>query len=65
MKTWNVMNVIGDDETLEKHLNMLEKDGYKVKQVLLVNTYEYKIIYTSEDIFFTNNYGQGIKEVLD
>lgn len=65
MKTWNVMNVIGDDETLEKHLNMLEKDGYKVKQVLLVNTYEYKIIYTSEDVFFTSNYRQGIKEVLD
>ena len=58
MKVWKVQETtVNSDEALELELNRLERCGAKVKEVILVRTYNmfagtgyiYKIIYTVED----------------
>ena len=58
MRVWKVQEIIvNDDEALESALNRLEHTGAKIKEVMLMHTYNmpsvvhvYKIIYTLEDV---------------
>ena len=58
MRVWKVQETtVNSDEALELELNRLERCGAKVKEVMLVRTYNrdfgtmyiYKIIYTTEE----------------
>ena len=50
MKVWKVVNLSGVDEELEEQLNQLEAEGKHVKEIISVGKFDYKIIYTVEDI---------------
>ena len=58
MKVWKVQEtIVNSDEALESELNRLEHIGAKIKEVMLMHTYNmpgvmyvYKIIYTVEDV---------------
>ena len=52
MKVWKVISIKGNEVDLENKLNSLEEEGVKIKEVLYIDKFEYnyKIIYTVEDI---------------
>lgn len=50
MKVWKVFNFAGSDDALERQLCNLEAAGATIKEVIYVTRWEYKIIYTVEDL---------------
>lgn len=52
MKVWKVINIHceREDEELEEWLNKLEAEDKKIKKILRIGKFDYKIIYTEEDI---------------
>ena len=50
MKVWKVFNFAGLDWDLEKQLCELEASGAIIKEVIYIAGWEYKIIYTIEDV---------------
>lgn len=49
MKVWKVINLYCGDEELEYWLNIYEAEGKKIKEIMYIGKFEYKIIYTEED----------------
>lgn len=56
MKVWKVCSVEGDD-ALERQLGNLEATGATIKEVIYVTRWEYKIIYTVEDLIEEDAHG--------
>jgi hypothetical protein len=50
MKVWKVINLYCADEELEEWLNQFEAEGKKIKEIMCVGKFDYKIIYTVENI---------------
>ena len=50
MKVWKVINLYCADEELEEWLNRFEAEGKKIKEIMYVGKFDYKIIYTVENI---------------
>lgn len=55
MKAWKVLNLYCADEELEDWLNDLEAEEKQIKEIMYVDKFTYKIIYTVEDINETSN----------
>lgn len=55
MKAWKILNLYCSDEELEDWLNQLEREGKKIKEILIEDKFTYKIIYTMEDQDETNS----------
>ena len=49
MKVWKVISIEGNEVDLENKLNYLEEEGAKIKDILYIDKFNYKIIYTEED----------------
>ncbi len=49
MKVWKVINLYCGDEELEYWLNIYETEGKKIKEIMYIGKFEYKIIYTEKD----------------
>jgi hypothetical protein len=50
MRVWKVFSLYCSDEELESWLNQFEAEGKRIKEVLCIDKFDYKIIYTVEDI---------------
>lgn len=50
MKIWKVINLCCADEELEEWLNQFEAEGKKIKEIICVDKFNYKILYTEEDM---------------
>lgn len=57
MKVWKVINLYCADEELEEWLNRFEAEGKKIKEIMYIGKFDYKIIYTVEDLIEEDAYG--------
>jgi hypothetical protein len=57
MKVWKVFNLYCADEELEEWLNQFEAEGKRIKEIIGVGKFDYKIIYTVEDLIEEDTHG--------